>query len=93
LKFIILTTIAAAAYSILIYFCVLGLTLATASLSLLVIASDFLGADINSLTTEFQDHSELDLPGNQRWYYCCGLGMSLATMGEYFEVSLTERLT
>ena len=62
---------------------VMGYVLAAATLSKLVLAHDCEGANVGDLGDVYAERSEAvgdHLPDGLRWYYCCGIGISLIFM-------------
>lgn len=61
---------------------IMSFVLAAAALSKLVLATDCPDATLASLTAAYADKSEPIIPIGLRWFYCVGLGIALASMGE-----------
>ena len=55
-----------------------------AALSRLVIAHDCPNADPETLTEVYAGRSAEDIHDGLRWYYCVGMGLALACMGELY---------
>lgn len=60
----------------------MGFTLAGSALSKLVLAHDRNNNDLEDLVEEWQERSEAEISNGLRWFYCCGLAISLICMGE-----------
>lgn len=56
--------------------------LGAAALSKLVIAHDCPNADAHHLTELWESRSLGEVHAGIRWFYCAGLGLALACMGE-----------
>ena len=64
---------------------IMSFVLAAAALSKLVVASDCSDADPMTLAMESRRFSETEISPGLRWFYCAGLGIALACMGEHAE--------
>ena len=60
---------------------VMSFVLSGSALSRIVLAHDFPGARTSTLTATFADKSDAEVSIGLRWYYCCGLGIALASTG------------
>lgn len=61
---------------------VMSYVLAAGALSKLVVATDVPHLDSHDLTHFYEAKSEDHIPDGLRWFYCVGLGLALACMGE-----------
>lgn len=57
--------------------------LAGASLSKLVLASDCINTDKETLGEAYIGRSESEIAPGLRWFYCAGLGIALGCMGNF----------
>ncbi|KAI9792970.1 MAG: hypothetical protein M1816_001292 [Peltula sp. TS41687] len=62
---------------------IMSYVLGAAALSKLVIAHDCPNADAHHLTELWESRSMAELHAGIRWFYCVGLGLALACMGEF----------
>ncbi|KAI1321682.1 hypothetical protein F5Y16DRAFT_66896 [Xylariaceae sp. FL0255] len=69
---------------------IMSFTLAGGALARLVLATDTPNSDIDALSDADQDRSEADIADGIRWFYCAGMGISLACMG-LISISHTHR--
>lgn len=60
----------------------LGFSLAGASLSKLVVATDCANGDLDNLTETYMRKSSDHIDIGLRWFYCGGLGIALISMGK-----------
>lgn len=54
--------------------------LAGASLSRLVLVTDWHDANLNDLTDAYTSSSKSEVSSGLRWFYCAGLGVALLSM-------------
>ena len=67
---------------------IMSFILASGALSKLVVAHDCVNADPETLTELYALKSESEIRIGLRWFYCAGLGIALACMGESSSTSL-----
>jgi len=60
---------------------IMSFILAGGALSRLVVLADCPGTNVNNLTDSYQVRSGIEIKTGIRWFYCAGLGVSLASMG------------
>ncbi len=63
---------------------IMAYVLAGASLSKLVLAHDCNDTDVETLGELYVKRSEEKVPSGLRWFYCCGLGIALLCMSNYY---------
>ncbi len=63
---------------------IMSFVLAAGALSRLVLATDCPGTNVEDLSEAYMLRSASEVPIGLRWFYCAGLGIALACMGNKF---------